>query len=253
VASQEPGGRGGPSAEGSDPTALALVLAESATVSKVTSPIMVVLEVTPKRSFASAIEWPGWTRSGRTPEAALETLAAYADRYRAVATAAGLTVPTLIGLESFHVVEEIEGDATTSFGAPSKAATLECQAVTAREAGRVAVLLDAAWTVLDQVVSTSPAELRKGPRGGGRDRDAIFEHVLGAEQAYAGKLGVRVPQPSRDDTKAIRAMREALLVVVRGDRTGQPARDGGWTPRYSARRLAWHALDHAWEVQDRSS
>jgi hypothetical protein len=241
------------SAEGSDPTALALVLAESATVSRVTSPIIVVLEVTPKRSFASAIEWPGWTRSGRTPEAALETLAAYADRYQAVATAAGLSVPTPTGVESLVVVEEIEGDATTSFGAPSKTATVEGQAVTAKDAGRFAKLLDTAWTVLDQVVSISPAELRKGPRGGGRDRDAIFDHVLGAEQAYAGKLGVRVQQPSRDDPAAIRAMREALLVVVRGDRTGHPVREGGWTPRYGARRLAWHALDHAWEMQDRSS
>lgn len=218
-----------------------------------TAPITVVVEVTPKRSFASAIEWPGWTRSGRTPAAALETLAAYADRYRVVATTARLTAPTLTGVDSFAVVEEIEGDGTTSFGAPSKAATLECQAITARSADRVAKLLDAAWTVLDQVVAASPARLRKGPRGGGRDRDAMFDHVLGAEQAYAGKLGVRVHRPSADDGAAIRAMREALLAVVRGDRTGQPARAGGWTPRYGARRLAWHALDHAWEMQDRSS
>ncbi len=232
---------------------MALVLAESASVSKATSPIVVVLEVTPKRSFASAVQWPGWTRSGRTPESALEALAAYADRYHAVATAAGLTIPTLTGVEGFAVAEEIEGDATTSFGAPSRAATVECRPVTARDADRVAKLLDAAWTVLDQVVSTSPAVLRKGPRGGGRDRDAIVEHVLGAEQAYAGKLGVRARQPSRDDPAAIRAIRGALLAVVRGDRTGQPARDGGWTPRYGARRLAWHALDHAWEMQDRSS
>ena len=209
--------------------------------------------MTPKRSFASAIEWPGWTRSGRTPEAALEALAAYADRYRPVATAAGLRVPTITGVESFSVVEEIEGDATTSFGAPSKAATVECRPVTGKDADRVAKLLDAAWTILDRVVAASPAELRKGPRGGGRDRDAMFEHVLGAEQAYAGKLGVRVRQPSRDDPAAIRAMREALLAVIRADQTGQPARAGGWTPRYGARRLAWHALDHAWEMQDRSS
>jgi hypothetical protein len=232
---------------------LALVLAKSATVSRVTSPVLVVLEVTSKRSFASAIEWPGWTRSGRTPEAALQTLAAYADRYQAVATTAGLTLPRLNGVESFAVLEEIDGDATTSFGAPSKSATVERESVSARDANRIATLLDAAWAVLDQVVATSPAELRKGPRGGGRDRDAMFEHVLGAEQAYAAKLGVRAQQPSRADRAAIRAMRDALLSVVGGDRTGQPARAGGWTPRYGARRLAWHALDHAWEMQDRSA
>jgi hypothetical protein len=24
-----------------------------------------------------------------------------------------------------------------------------------------------------------------------------------------------------------------------------------WTPRYFVRRTAWHALDHAWEIEDR--
>jgi len=222
-------------------------------VSKAGSHIEVVVEVAPKRSFASAVDWPGWCRSGRTPEAALEALAAYATRYKAVADTAGLRLPTVTGVESFVVVEEIEGDATTTFGAPSKAAAVETRPATAREANRAATLLEAAWTVLDEVVASAPAHLRKGPRGGGRDRDAMFEHVLGAEQAYAGKIGVRVRQPARDDTAAIAAMREALLAVIRADRTGKPAREGGWAPRYCARRAAWHALDHAWEIQDRSA
>jgi hypothetical protein len=226
-------------------------LTESAAVSKAGSQIRVVVEVTPKRAFASAIDWPGWSRSGRTPEAALEELAAYTDRYQAVAAAAGMKLPKVTGVESFTVVEEIEGNATTTFGAPGTAAATEREAVTAGEADRAAELLEAAWTVLDQVVAASPAELRKGPRGGGRDRDAMFNHVLGAEQAYAAKLGVRVRQPSGDDPAAIRAMREQLVAVIRTDRTGAPARAGGWPPRYSARRLAWHALDHAWEMQDR--
>jgi hypothetical protein len=232
---------------------LGRVLTESAAVSKTGAQIQVVIEVTPKRAFASAIDWPGWSRSGRTPEAALEALAAYSNRYRAVAAAAGMKLPKVEGNESFAVVEEIEGDATTTFGAPSKPAVAERHAATARQADRAATLLEAAWTVLDQAVDSSPAELRKGPRGGGRDRDAMFNHVLGAEQAYAGKVGVRVRQPSGDDPAAIRAMREQLLAVVRADRTGAPARAGGWPPRYAARRLAWHALDHAWEMQDRSS
>lgn len=162
-------------------------------------------------------------------------------------------MPTVTGVDSLIVVEEIEGDATTEFGAPSKAASVEVRPATAREANRVATLLEAAWTVLDEVVASAPADLRKGPRGGGRDRDPMYEHVLGAEQAYAGKVGVRVRPSSRDDTAAIAGMREALLAVIRMDRTGKPAREGGWAPRYCARRVAWHALDHAWEIQDRSS
>ena len=220
---------------------------------KAGSHIEVVVEAAPRRSFASAIEWPGWSRSGRTPDAAVEALAAYATRYEAVAATAGLLLPAVTGVESFIVTEELEGDATTEFGAPGKAATVELGPATAREANRAATLLEAAWTVLDDVVASSPAHLRKGPRGGGRDRDKMYEHVLSAEQAYAGKIGVRVPPPSREDTAAIATMRKALLAVIRADRTGKPARESGWAPRYFARRAAWHALDHAWEIQDRSS
>lgn len=217
-----------------------------------TSDIVVVLEVAQKRSFASALNWPGWCRSGRTPEAALEVLAAYAERYARVAVAAGLKLPAVRGVESFSVVEEVAGNATTAFGAPSIAASLEVQPVTAKDANRAATVLSAAWTVLEAVVASAPAQLRKGPRGGGRDRDAMYDHVLGAEQMYAAKIGVRVRQPSGDDRAAITSMHAAVLAVVRADRTGNRARDGGWAPRYCARRLAWHALDHAWEMQDRS-
>jgi hypothetical protein len=220
-------------------------------VSKAESQIRVVLEVVPKRAFASAVDWPGWSRSGRTPAAALENLAVYAPRYAPVARAAGLRLPAVDGTGSFTVIEDLDGDATTAFGAPSQAAAVEVRPATAKEAERVASLLDAAWTVFDHVVASSPAELRKGPRGGGRDRDKMVEHVLGAEQAYAGKLGIRVRQPAIDDRAAILAMREALLGVVRTDRTGQPVRERGWPPRYGARRVAWHALDHAWEMEDR--
>lgn len=219
---------------------------------KAGSAIRVVVEVAPKRSFASALDWTGWCRSGRTPDAALEALAAYAVRYEAVAATAGLRFPAVKGVESFVVIEEVEGNATTEFGAPSTAATIELRPATAGDANRAATLLGAAWMVLDAAVASAPAHLRKGPRGGGRDRDAIYQHVLGAEQAYAGKVGVRVRELSKDDTGAIAAMHEALLAVIRADRTGAPAREGGWAPRYCARRLAWHALDHAWEVQDRS-
>jgi hypothetical protein len=216
------------------------------------SGIEIVVEQGQKRSFASALAWTGWCRSGRTPEAALEALAAYAERYHAVAAAAGLRLPRVTGIESFSVAETLPGNATTDFGAPSIAATRETKPGTSDDAKRAAALLDAAWKALDDVVASAPRQLRKGPRGGGRDRDAIYDHVVGAEQAYAAKIGVRVRQPAGEDTAAIAAMREAMLAVIRADRTGKPAREGGWAPRYCARRLAWHALDHAWEIQDRS-
>ena len=33
---------------------------------------------------------------------------------------------------------------------------------------------------------------------------------------------------------------------------GWPLADRKWPPRYAARRIAWHALDHAWEMEDRT-
>lgn len=213
----------------------------------------VVIETATKRSFASAIDWPGWSRSGRTADHALAALAAYAGRYAPVAAAAGLRLPGVDGADAFTVVEEVKGNATTEFGAPAIAAAAETGETTAAGARRVATLLEAAWTVFDDVVASSPAALRKGPRGGGRDRDAMVDHVLGAEHAFASKIGVRLPQPAHTDSAARDAVRQAILDVVRADRSGAPARTGGWSPRYAARRLAWHALDHAWEMQDRSA
>ena len=211
--------------------------------------VEVVVEATDKRAFASAGDWPGWTRAGRTADAAVEALAAYAGRYAPVAAAAGYPLPTTL---SFVVVEEMAGDATTTFGAPSRPSAAERGAATAADAKRAAALLEAAWAEIEAVYRRSPATLRKGPRGGGRDRDAMYEHVIGADQAYASKIGVTQRVPSPGDTAAISALRDGMLAVVRADRTGEPPKERGWPPRYAARRAAWHALDHAWEMEDRS-
>jgi hypothetical protein len=94
-------------------------------------------------------------------------------------------------------------------------------------------------------VAKAPAELRKGPRGGGRDRDRIVEHVLGAEQAYASALAVKLRVPSAEKA-AVEAFRAA---IVGGLRAG----GAKWPSRYALRRIAWHAIDHAWEIEDRST
>jgi len=107
-------------------------------------------------------------------------------------------------------------------------------------------LLEASWKYLDQVVAKAPASLRKGPRGGGRDRDAMFDHVLGAEAMYARAIGVRPKQPDGRDRTAVRAFRNAIL-----DGLANPDPAAKWPAAYAARRTAWHALDHAWEIEDR--
>ena len=207
----------------------------------------VFLEVGQRRVFASAADWPGWTRSGKDENAAMEALAAAAPRYAAVPKAARIAFAPGTG---FDVVERLPGDATTDFGAPSAIARAELKRLTKKDAGRLSALVSASWTVLDRMVEKAPASLRKGPRGGGRDRDAVVEHVLGAETAYARKLGLRLKQPAAGDAAAVREHRNAIVAGLRAGTRG--VTDEGWPARYAARRIAWHAIDHAWEIEDRS-
>jgi hypothetical protein len=211
--------------------------------------VRVYLEVVPKRAFAVAIEWPGWSRSGRTLEVALETLVAYAPRYAPVAREAGL--PFVTGALVAEIVEQLPGDASTEFGVPARIAAADQEPLSEPGSARQAALVRASWTVFDRTVDAAPGELRKGPRGGGRDTARIVEHVIGADHAYARELGLRLPAPDATDRTAVWAFREAMLEVLARPSDGAPLAKR-WTSGYAARRIAWHALDHAWEVEDRS-
>ena len=197
------------------------------------SAIRVYLEVGSKKTFASAADWPGWCRSGKSPEAAMESLAAYAPRYAKVAKLARLELPK--DATNFTVVERLKGDATTDFGAPGAEAKEEAKK-TPSELSRLASLVDACWEYLDQVRAKAPEELRKGPRGGGRDREKMYTHVVESEMGYARYIGLPLKEPDRD------AMRKVFR---------KPIPDTKRSAAYIMRRTAWHALDHAWEMEDR--
>ncbi len=218
--------------------------------------IAVCLEVTPKDAFASALDWPGWCRAGRDEGAALESLANYAERYAPVMDRAGENFPSSV---AFDVVERVPGGSATAFAAPEcrrpfpqVTAGSERERVTPAAARRLVSRLSAVWATFGEIAAASPAELRKGPRGGGRDRDEIIDHVIGAETAYARKLGVTHKQPAIDDLAAIEDLRAAIAAVVGAPSDGSPVVPNGWTTRYAARRMAWHVLEHAWEMQDRA-
>jgi hypothetical protein len=214
--------------------------------------IPVYLEIGEKRVFASALDWPGWTRSAKDEQRALEALAAYAPRYAAVTKAARIEFAS--GAKtSFKVVERVQGNATTDFGAPGLPASSDTKSLTPVEAERICALLRASWAVFDAAVSRAPAELRKGPRGGGRDRDKIADHVIDAESAYIPRLGLRLKTPMRDDKVAVQATRKAILDAIRASAGAPQTGEKRWPPRYVARRMAWHLLDHAWEIEDRSA
>lgn len=212
----------------------------------------VILEIGKKRVFACAARWPGWCRSGRSEELALETLAAYLPRYAPVARRAGLELPAAAA-DAFAVIERLPGTAGyTDFGAPGEIAASDYGPLTNDEAGRIAALVEASWAAFGDIARVAPAKLRKGPRGGGRDTDQIIEHVIGAEAAFARKIGVRHRKPAIDDEAAVAAMRVATAAVIGQASDGAAPLPGGWPARYAARRIAWHALDHAWEIEDKS-
>lgn len=215
--------------------------------------IAVTVEATPKKAFATAVEWPGWSRSGKTEELALEALAGAGPGYADVAAAAGLPFPAeAIGRDTFEVIERTGGGGGTDFGVPSAITDLDRRPVDETEAARLAALVEAAWVVFDRVAASAPAELRKGPRGGGRDRDKMVGHVVESDWYYAREIGIPVKQPGPTDRHAVEASRAAVLAILRAPSNGGPLADRKWPQRYAARRIAWHALDHAWEMEDRT-
>ena len=211
--------------------------------------LAVVVEASPRKAFASAVEWPGWSRAGKTDDLAIEALLAYAPRYATVAKEAGFDFPDAFDID---VVDRLDGGSGTEFGVPSRIHEVDEAPVSAAEADRLAALVDAAWTIFDRVAAGAPAELRKGPRGGGRDRDKMVGHVMGADGAYAREIGLKSKELEFEDRDAYVALRAQMLDVLRQPSDGSPLAGRTWTARYAARRIAWHALDHAWEIQDRS-
>jgi hypothetical protein len=218
----------------------------------VTGRTRVAIEATPKKAFATAIDWPGWSRSAKTADLALEALAVAAARYVVVAAAAGETPPDVDDAGSFEVVEQAAGGTGTDFGVPSRITDADRRPTSAADAGRLRRLVAAAWVTFDRVVAGAPSELRKGPRGGGRDRDKIVAHVIEADHAYAREIGLRMKAPARGDAPAVEGMRAAMLEVIGTPSDGSALADRRWTARYAAGRIAWHALDHAWEIEDRT-
>jgi hypothetical protein len=207
--------------------------------------IRVLVETTPKRAYASALDWPGLARPGRDEAAALASLEAAIPRYRAALEAAGITGPA--DGTALEVVERLDGDASTAFGVPAMVAEADRRPLGAPEAAVLVAIVRAAWQAFDTIAAGAPDELRKGPRGGGRDTSKVVEHVWGADDAYASVMGAKTRGLAGDDLRA------AMLAALARPSDGSPLAGKRWPPRYAARRIAWHALDHAWEIEDRST
>jgi hypothetical protein len=227
-------------------------------VAKQRSPIAVYLEVGRKRTIAGALDWPGWCRGGRDEASALAALVEYAPRYAEVVSKTRLAFTPPGDPGAFAVAERLKGTSTTDFGAPAVAPEQDATPFDEAERRRSETILAAIWRAFDRAIRAAEGrELRKGPRGGGRDRDSIVRHVLGADAGYLRSLGQKFSQtdsvPLADDLERTRAaIRAALVAGALGEIPEKGPRGGKiWTPRYYVRRAAWHCLDHAWEIEDR--
>ena len=223
-----------------------------------TGPIDVYLEIGKKRTFAGAIDWPGWCRSGRDEASALQALIDYGPRYGKVLRTGQFKFQSPTDGSAFSIVERLEGNATTDFGAPDLAPSIDAKRVSETELQRFEAILKSCWKAFDQAVKSAKGkELQKGPRGGGREVESIIQHVLGSDGSYLSTLGWKIKLDDAEDTsqklKSTRkGIREGLTAATNGEIAARGPRGGiRWTPRYFVRRVAWHVLDHAWEIEDR--
>jgi hypothetical protein len=225
--------------------------------------IDVTVETGSKRTFATAVDWPGWSRSGKDEASALQTLLEYAPRYAAALQTVqsdGLifVLPTAPG--DLNVVEHLPGSPSTDYGVPEAAPAGDARPLeTEDDLRRLQTLLNACWQTFEQVYQNVAGKtLRSGPRGGGRDQEKMILHILESQDAYLRRIGWtpnKLPGADLETQFALYRQSAADALQAALDRSlPETGPRGGklWTARYFVRRSAWHLLDHAWEMEDRA-
>ena len=157
-----------------------------ATVKK---PTPVYLEIGSKRTFACAVEWPGWTaerrgrgggadRPGRLRAALCPRAAGRPPHLRRAERRGSVRRGRAAGGQHHH-----------RFWCPGGDPGQRHRPGQRGRAGALTQLLHACWAAFDKTVAaTGGKELRKGPRGGG-DLSGVIAHVLGADGGYLTALG----------------------------------------------------------------
>ena len=214
--------------------------------------VRVTLEIGPKgkKVVAVAPDWPGLERGGKTGDAAVERLRSYLPRYAKVASLAGMNVE-FGAISGIDVVEQYPGTGSTDFWGISFAFSgIDRQEMSSEELERELTLMRACWAFFDDVSSRVSAEMQKGPRGGGRDRDRIVRHTLATEQDWAKKIGVYSPDDALLTVKGRRAHRDVYCNAIR-ELHSECKMARSWPLRYLIRHTAFHKMDHAWEMEDK--
>jgi hypothetical protein len=217
-------------------------------------PVRTVIEhgTKDKRSVAFSLDWPGWSRGAKTPELALETLESYRDRYRPIAKLAGMS-KEFDAAGPLKVVEDRVGTGSTDFwGISFSPSSAEHGPMTKAEFDRGIKLLRAAWAFFDDVAARVSPEMRKGPRGGGRDRDRIIRHTITQEsEAFATSVGLHIPEGAALTPEGLKRHRETYVEAMRAYNAGEGKRMKSWSLPFLIRHSAFHTLDHAWEMEDK--
>ena len=220
--------------------------------------IEVFVETGKKKNFVGAIEWPGWCRWGRSENDAIDSFLEYGKRYAKIIEHSEFKIEILPNRENIKIVERQAGDITTDFGAPSMIYNFDKSPMLSEEYRKSESILIASWQKFDEVADSAKGkELKKGPRGGGRELEKIIKHVQSADQQYlrrmAWKYNIIEENNTQEELERIRSgILGALENAENGELPEQGPRGGKiWLPRFFIRRVVWHTLDHAWEIEDR--
>ena len=218
-------------------------------------PVRTVIDSGPKgkRVVAFALDWPGWSRGAKTAAVAMETLESYRERYRPNAALAGMA-REFDAAGPLEIIEEKVGTGSTDFwGISFSPSSKELDPMDEAKLERGITLLRACWAFFDAVAARVSPEMRKGPRGGGRERDEITRHVFRVESLdFAKQVGLQMPDGPTLNAEALRLYREDYVAGMRAYNAGQiERRMRSWTLPFLIRHSAFHTLDHAWEMEDK--
>ena len=217
-------------------------------------PVRTVIERGPKgkKAVAFAVDWPGWSRGASTRDLSLATLESYRQRYRPIALAAQMA-DEFDAAGPLDVIEDRIGTGSTDFwGISFSPSGSEQGPMEDTELDRKIELLRACWAFFDGVAGRVSAEMRKGPRGGGRDRDRIIRHTIRTEsEEFAKRLGLRIPEGGALTADGLVTHRNEYVAAMRAYNRGEGRRMQSWTLPFLVRHSAFHVLDHAWEMEDK--
>ena len=217
-----------------------------------TNQVRVTLEIGKKGKKVAAVaaDWPGLERGAKTEDAAIARLQSYLPRYAPIAKLAGMD-EEFSSIATIDVVEHYQGTGSTDFWGISFAfSSIDQQTISSEELDRELSLMQACWAFFDDVRFRVSAEMQKGPRGGGRDRDHIVRHTIGAELDWSKKLGLPMFDTANLSDEILSTHRDAYCNAIRAFHSeGKMART--WPLRYLIRHTAYHTLDHAWEMEDK--